>query len=86
MEASLPAYRLSKTALNAVTRMFAACCAPGSNVLINSVNPGWTRTAMGTSLANRSLAAGAVGIVWAALLPESGPNGGFFSDGKPTHW
>jgi NAD(P)-dependent dehydrogenase (short-subunit alcohol dehydrogenase family) len=39
----VPAYKVSKTALNAVTRMVADA-AGGSNVAANSVCPGWTRT------------------------------------------
>jgi hypothetical protein len=29
---------------------------------------------------------GAAGIVWAATLPNNGPSGGFFRDGKPLAW
>ena len=31
----------------------------------------------------RPVAAGAASVVWAALLPDSGPTGGFFRDGRP---
>jgi hypothetical protein len=41
------------------------------------------RTDMGGSGASRSVEEGAAGIVWAATLPDSGPSGGFFRDGKP---
>lgn len=81
MNAGSPGYRLSKVALNAVTCMFADQ-AKGRNVLINSVCPGWVKTDMGGSGAPRTLEQGAAGIVWAATLPEDGPNGGFFRDGK----
>lgn len=79
------AYRVSKAALNAVTRVF-SYDVHGTNVLINSVCPGWTRTDMGTEEAPRSLDEGVSGIVWAATLPEGGPNGGFFQDGFPIPW
>jgi len=36
--------------------------------------------------AARTVAEGAAGIVWAATLPDSGPAGGFFRDGKPLPW
>jgi hypothetical protein len=29
---------------------------------------------------------GAAGVVWAATLPDSGPTGGFFRDGRPVPW
>lgn len=78
-------YRLSKTALNAVTRAVAAETA-GDNILVNSVCPGWVRTDMGGANAERSVEEGAQGIVWAATLPDGGPTGGFFRDEKPLSW
>ncbi len=80
-----PAYRMSKAALNALTRLTASELA-GSPIKINSVCPGWCRTEMGGHDAVRSAADGAQGIVWAALLPDDGPSGGFFRDGKPIDW
>lgn len=41
-----PAYRISKTALNAVTKTLADELKP-KNISINSVCPGWVRTDMG---------------------------------------
>ncbi|MEF8703048.1 MAG: SDR family NAD(P)-dependent oxidoreductase [Candidatus Accumulibacter sp. UW26] len=80
-----PAYRMSKTALNALTRLTAKELA-GSPIKINAVCPGWCRTAMVGDDATRSADQGAQGIVWAALLPDDGPSGGFFRDGKPIDW
>ncbi len=84
MEGGWPAYQISKTALNAVTRLFAAEAA--DNVKVNSVCPGWTRTDLGGPEAERSVEEGAAGIVWAATLRRNGPNGGFFRDGKALKW
>jgi NAD(P)-dependent dehydrogenase (short-subunit alcohol dehydrogenase family) len=84
MEGGWPAYQISKTALNAVTRLFAA--EASDNVKINSVCPGWTRTDLGGPEAERSVEEGAAGIVWAATLRRDGPNGGFFRDGEPLQW
>jgi NAD(P)-dependent dehydrogenase (short-subunit alcohol dehydrogenase family) len=84
MGPSSVAYRLSKAALNAMTLVGAKAAAPG--VKVNAVCPGWVRTEMGGSNATRSLDEGAAGIVWAATLPEDGPNGGFFRDGKRIDW
>ncbi|MBX3125413.1 MAG: SDR family NAD(P)-dependent oxidoreductase [Polyangiaceae bacterium] len=84
MDGGHAAYRLSKAALNAITRLFHA--EAKRNVLVNSVCPGWVRTDMGGQSATRSVEEGASGIVWAATLPEGGPSGGFFRDGEPTPW
>jgi NAD(P)-dependent dehydrogenase (short-subunit alcohol dehydrogenase family) len=85
MNGCCPAYRLSKTALNAVTRIFADEL-QGTDIKINSVCPGWVRTAMGGDEAPLSVAEGAEGILWAATLPDDGPSGGFFRNGKPIEW
>jgi NAD(P)-dependent dehydrogenase (short-subunit alcohol dehydrogenase family) len=85
MNGSCPGYRLSKTALNAVTRIFADEL-QGTEVKINSVCPGWVRTDMGGSNATLAVEEGARGIVWAATLPADGPSGGFFRDGEPIPW
>lgn len=78
-------YRASKTALNALTRVLAAEV-KGSNILVNSVDPGWVRTGMGGMAAPRSLEEGAATIVWAATLPDGGPSGRFFRDQKAMEW
>lgn len=80
-----PAYSMSKTALNVLTRMFADV-AKGHNVLVNSVSPGWVRTDMGGRQAPRDVKEGAQSIVWGAVLPDGGPSGGFFQDAKPLEW
>jgi NAD(P)-dependent dehydrogenase (short-subunit alcohol dehydrogenase family) len=80
-----PAYRISKTALNALTRILAAEFT-GSGILVNSMNPGWVRTGMGGASAPRSMVQGADTAVWLAMLPDDGPNGGFFLDRKPIPW
>lgn len=78
------AYRVSKIALNAFTRLLAPELTSGQRV--NAVCPGWVRTRMGGSGASRNVEKGAGGIVWAATLREGGPNGGFFRDAKPIDW
>jgi NAD(P)-dependent dehydrogenase (short-subunit alcohol dehydrogenase family) len=80
-----PAYRVSKTGLNALTRMLASELA-GENILVNSVCPGWVRTDMGGPGARRSVEEGADTPVWLATLPDGGPSGGFFRDRKPIPW
>ena len=79
-----PAYSLSKVGLNALTRMLAAQL-KGTSILVNSVCPGWVATEMG-GVGGRPVAQGAASVVWAAMLPDTGPTGGFFRDGKPLPW
>ena len=79
------AYRISKVALNALTRIWARELAP-AGIKINAVCPGWVRTRMGGPGAGRSVEQGARGIVWAATLPPYGPSGGFFRDARPIEW
>lgn len=82
MGASTPGYGISKAALNALTLKLAAELR-GTGLLVNSVCPGWVRTDMGGASAPRSLQQGADSVLWAADLPDDGPSGGFFRDGKP---
>lgn len=83
--AHCPAYSVSKVALNMLTKLFASQLA-GTNVLVNSICPGWVKTDMGGKDAPRSIDEGISGTLWAATLDESGPNGGFFRDGKEINW
>ena len=80
-----PSYRVSKTGLNALTRMLTAELGE-DNILVNSVCPGWVRTDMGGPNARRSVEEGAETPVWLATLPDDGPRGGFFRDRKPIPW
>jgi NAD(P)-dependent dehydrogenase (short-subunit alcohol dehydrogenase family) len=80
-----PPYSMSKTALNALTRLLAHQ-GRGRNVLVNAVDPGWVRTDMGGRSAPRSVEQGADTIVWCATLPDGGPTGDFFHDRQPEEW
>lgn len=84
MGGGTPAYSMSKAALNALTRMLAAELR-SSHILVNAVCPGWVATDMGGS-GGRPVHEGAASVVWAATLPDDGPTGGFFRDGKPLRW
>lgn len=85
MEDGIAAYRVSKTALNALTRMLATATA-NDGILVNSMCPGWVRTDMGGENAPRSVEQGAETAVWLAMLPHDGPTGGFFRDKQPIPW
>jgi len=84
MGGGIPAYRASKVALNALTRMLAAELR-AEHILVNAVCPGWTATDMGGP-GGRPVAEGAASVAWAATLPDNGPTGGFFRDGRPIPW
>lgn len=79
------AYRTSKAAINALTRVIASEV-KGHNIKVNSMSPGWVRTDMGGPSAPRSPEEGADTILWLATLPDDGPTGGFFKDREPIPW
>jgi NAD(P)-dependent dehydrogenase (short-subunit alcohol dehydrogenase family) len=79
------AYRVSKAALNAMTRVMAADLR-GTNILINVMSPGWVRTDMGGASAPRSVKEGADTAAWLAQLPDGGPSGEYFFDRKQIAW
>lgn len=85
MQDEAPAYGLSKAALNAVTRQFAAALRP-HGIPVNSVCPGWVRTDMGGPNATRSVAEGADTIVWLATEAPQGLTGQFLRDRQPIPW
>jgi NAD(P)-dependent dehydrogenase (short-subunit alcohol dehydrogenase family) len=85
MNGGRAAYRLSKAALNALSRV-TANEERASGILTNTMCPGWVRTDMGGSAAPRSVEEGADTAVWLATLPDDGPSGGFFRNRKPIPW
>jgi NAD(P)-dependent dehydrogenase (short-subunit alcohol dehydrogenase family) len=84
MGGGTPAYRTSKAALNALTRVLAAELR-AHGILVNAICPGWVATDMGGA-GGRPVSDGAAGIVWAVELPDDGPTSGFFRDGRPIAW
>ncbi|MFL6200632.1 MAG: SDR family oxidoreductase [Thermoanaerobaculia bacterium] len=80
-----PCYRISKTALNALT-VILADEVKEHNILVNAVTPGWVRTRLGGMKAPRSTAEGAEAAVWLAMLPDDGPRGKFFKDREEFPW
>lgn len=83
MGGGIPAYRVSKAALNALTRMLAAELRRDG--IINSICPGWVATDMGGP-GGRPVEDGAASVVWAADVPDTGPTGGLYRDGRPLPW
>lgn len=84
MTGDSPAYRISKTSLNALTRILADEL-KSTGIVVNSICPGWVKTDMGGANAPRTPEQGADTIVWLATQPES-ETGGFFRDRQPIPW
>ncbi|HEU4980714.1 MAG TPA: SDR family oxidoreductase [Solirubrobacterales bacterium] len=85
MNGGAAAYRVSKSGLNALTRILSED-EGSAGILANSICPGWVRTDMGGAGARRSVEEGADTAVWLATLPDDGPTGGFFRDREPIPW
>jgi NAD(P)-dependent dehydrogenase (short-subunit alcohol dehydrogenase family) len=78
------AYKLSKFALNGLTRMVAA--EVNGDIKVNAVDPGWVSSDMGGPSAPRTPKQAAESILWLAMIGPDGPNGGFFRDGNRIDW
>ncbi|MBD2756880.1 SDR family oxidoreductase [Spirosoma validum] len=85
MNTYAPAYSISKTALNAVTKQFAGAL-NGQNIAVNCVDPGWVRTDMGGPQASRPVEKGAETIVWLATEASQTETGKFWHDKKEVDW
>jgi len=79
-----PAYCVSKSLLNAMTRHLAYELAD-RKIAVNAICPGWVKTDMGGKSAPRSLEHGAETLVWMATT-NSIPTGMFFRDKKVIPW
>ena len=77
-------YGVAKAALNALT--VASARSLPKNVKVNAMCPGWVRTRMGGSSANRSPEEGADTAIWLAMLSDEGPTGQFFRNRKRIDW
>jgi NAD(P)-dependent dehydrogenase (short-subunit alcohol dehydrogenase family) len=73
------AYNASKAAVNVFTIHLAAEL-EDTNITVNSVHPGWVKTALGSDAAPMSVPDGAKTSVAVALLGADGPNGHFIQN------
>lgn len=85
MTAGSPAYRISKTAVNALTRVLADELR-GDNILVNAVSPGTVATRMNYGSATQDPDQAASTLLWLATLPDDGPTGGLFAGHDPLPW
>ena len=85
MDTYAPAYSISKTALNAVTKQFAGALKQ-ENIAVNCVDPGWVRTDMGGANASRPVEKGAETIVWLATDAPQSETGKFWHDKQEVDW
>ncbi len=84
--AAATSYAVSKAALNALTVKLALELRE-DGILVNAVCPGLTATTRDLEeVGARPVEEGAASVVWAATLPNSGPTGGFFRDGRALGW
>jgi NAD(P)-dependent dehydrogenase (short-subunit alcohol dehydrogenase family) len=85
---SYAAYRSSKTALNALTVLYAHSLAD-DKIKVNAYAPGLRHTDLnaGAAGSDGDPAEGAAGAVRLALLPDDGPTAEYFNfDGTPVPW
>jgi len=80
----LPVYNSSKAALNMLT-VIQAQLLKNTRIKVNAAHPGSVQTDMNQA-GTLTTAQGAQSAVLLATLPDDGPTGGFFHDGKPLPW
>jgi NAD(P)-dependent dehydrogenase (short-subunit alcohol dehydrogenase family) len=81
----LPAYNVSKSAVNAYTVQLAYELRD-TPIKVNAAHPGWVKTEMGGEGAEMEIPDGAKTSVALATLPADGPSGAFLHLGEPLPW
>ncbi len=85
MNGGYTGYRLSKTALNAVTRILSEELSE-QGTSVNSICPGWVKTDMGGAGAELPVEKGADTITWLASEAKHSLTGMFFRSREPIPW
>lgn len=81
-----PSYSISKTAVNAVTKILADEL-KNTKIMVFSVDPGWVKTDMGGPAAPLSIEEGIDTPVWLATAPENELKSGYFyKERKIIEW
>ncbi|MES2671317.1 MAG: SDR family oxidoreductase [Pseudomonadota bacterium] len=81
----MPAYNVSKSAVNAWTVQLAYELRD-SRIKINSIHPGYVKTEMNGGEGEIDVPAGARTSVRLALIDDAGPNGGYFHQEQSLPW
>lgn len=81
----LPAYNSSKTAVNALTVIYARLLGTDA-IKVNSACPGFVATDINQNTGVRNVKEAAATPVRLAMLDESGPTGAFFDDNGAIEW
>ena len=81
----MPAYRISKTGLNGLTRYLDGEYS-GQGLLANSVCPGYVQTDMTEGNAPRTPEQGAETPIWLARFKPDAPSGEFWRDKQEKAW
>ena len=81
----MPAYNVSKSAVNAYTAQLAYEL-KDSKIKVNAAHPGWVKTELGGEGAVMEIPDGAKTSVQLALLGEDGPNGAYQHLGESLPW
>jgi len=58
----------------------------GTNIKVNSANPGYTKTDLNDNMGTQPVEVGAIEATRLALVDDSGPTGGSFSKDGPDPW
>jgi NAD(P)-dependent dehydrogenase (short-subunit alcohol dehydrogenase family) len=81
----LLAYNSSKSAVNAITVMYANELRD-TPIKVNAADPGYCATDMNGGAGPRTPAQGAIAAVRLATLPDDGPTAGYFNEDGPLPW
>jgi len=81
----MPAYNVSKTAVNGWTVQLAYELRD-TKIKVNAAHPGWVKTEMGGPAAPMEIVDGAKTSVALALIDAKGPNGAYIHLGEPLPW
>ena len=84
-DSNMIGYRLSKTALNALTANFAVTLSQ-RDISINCLCPGWVRPEMGSKFAHIEVEEGAETAVWLAATVDTSITGKFFFEKQEIPW